>query len=128
MNKREYLRSLGFTVGERGRFTPEMLTALKNAEIDFEGNTPKPQDVVGIEVLEYVGPTSTKMREPRSLYGFTSEGHKIGFSLCFSCSQHMMYCECKRGVTAPSIVAYTKEPDVYIPDHQRSDKHSQQPV
>jgi hypothetical protein len=30
VDKREYLRSLGFTVGERGRFTAEMMTALKD--------------------------------------------------------------------------------------------------
>ena len=128
MNKREYLRSLGFTVGSRGRFTPEMLTALKNAEMDFDGNTEAREIVEEVEVLEYPRIVSVKIREPRTLYGYTKEGHKVGFQLCFTCSQHMMYCECKQGVRAPSIVAYTKESDVYIPDHQRSDKHSQQPV
>lgn len=118
MNKREYLRSLGFTVGQRGRFTPEMLTALKSADIAFE-DTPTPVESVGVEVVEYPKIESKKMREPRPLYGFTTEGHKVGFSRCFSCSQHMAYCECGRGVTAPSIIAYTKEPDVYIPNRER---------
>lgn len=118
MNKREYLRSLGFKVGERGRFTPEMLTALKNAEIKFDGNKTVVESVE-VDVLDYPQIKSTKMRESRTLYGYTVEGHKVGFQLCFSCSQHMMYCECKRGIKAPSVVAYTKEPDVFIPDSKR---------
>ena len=124
MNKREYLRSLGFTVGERGRFTPEMLTALKTAEIDFDGNKVSRECVEEVDVLDYPVIKSVKMRESRTLYGYTKEGHKVGFQLCFSCSQHMMYCECPRGVKAPSIVAYTKEPDVFIPDSKRIQQHS----
>lgn len=119
MNKREYLRSLGFTVGERGRFTPEMLTALKNSELDFDGNKVAREIVEEVDVLDYPKLVSTKMRESRTLYGYTKEGHRVAFQLCFSCSQHMMYCECKRGIKAPSAVAYTKEPDVFIPDDKR---------
>lgn len=119
MNKREYLRSLGFKVGERGRFTPEMLTALKTSDLKFDGNKNVREIVEEVEVLDYQKIVSTKMREPRTLYGYTKEGHKVGFQLCFSCSQHMMYCECKRGIKAPSVVAYTKEPDVFIPDSNR---------
>lgn len=32
MDKREYLRSLGFTVGDRGRFSKEMKAALANRD------------------------------------------------------------------------------------------------
>ena len=130
MNKRDYLRSLGFTVGQRGRFTPEMLTALANANMEFD-NTPQVKgEVISVEEtpLAYPEIKSERVREPRSLYGFTREGHKVGFVLCFSCSQHMMYCKCAKGVTAPSIVAYTKEDCVYIPEHQRINEHSQQLV
>lgn len=119
MNKREYLRSLGFTVGERGRFTPEMLTALKSSEINFDGNKTVREIVEEVEVLDYPKIVSVKMRESRTLYGYTKEGHKVGFQLCFACSQHMMYCECKAGIKAPSVVAYTKEPDVFIPNGNR---------
>lgn len=116
MNKREYLRSLGFNVGERGRLTLEMLSALKDMdESEFsQGNKIERGSVEYIEVLEYPEIKSVKMREPRSLYGYTSEGYKVGFSMCFSCSQHMMYCECKRGITAPEAVVRTKEPDVIL--------------
>ena len=37
MNKREFLRSLGFEVGSRGRFSEEMQQALK----DFTEETPE---------------------------------------------------------------------------------------
>ena len=114
MNKREYLRSLGFNVGERGRLTDEMLTALKSADLNFDGNKSTREIVEEVEVLDYPIIKSIKMREPRSLYGYTKEGFKVGFSMCFTCSQHMMYCECKRGITAPSAIVSTKEPDVIL--------------
>lgn len=116
MNKREYLRSLGFKVGERGRFTPEMLTALKNSSINFEEPIAKVA-VVDVEcVVDTVQklPPQPKQREGRTLYGYTKEGTKVGFVLCFDCKQHMMYCNCRKGITAPSIVNFTKEDDVFV--------------
>jgi hypothetical protein len=114
MNKREYLRSQGFKVGERGRFTPEMLTALK----DFKEPTEAPPRVLDVEVynapIKFKLPDEPRMREPRTLYGYTREGYKVGFILCQSCTKHMMFCSCHKGVTAPTIVVRSDEKEVYV--------------
>lgn len=98
---RTYLRSLGFTVGERGRFSKEMLEALKNrdkAETDSFIN----------DMNEAFGlpPRPEPVREAQELYGLTKDGHKVGFIICSSCADHMMWCECPQGITAPDNVAY----------------------
>lgn len=46
---------------------------------------------------------SPVMREPKELFGVDEDGHKIGFIFCFSCMEHMMYCQC-REITPPSLV------------------------
>ena len=117
MNKREWLRSQGFNVGERGRLSPAMLTALQNSGIDFEKPLAKPVvvDVIYVtDTVAYQEPIQTPVREPRTLYGRTREGSVVGFVLCFECNQHMMYCNCVGGIKAPSIVFACKEPGVRV--------------
>ena len=110
MTKREYLRSVGFNVGERGRFTDAMLTALKEFEGNFDSPTSsKPQHAVAYEDL-----SQEMVRASRVLKGYTSEGYEVGFITCRSCSQHMIYCDCVDGILAPSIVITSKEPDVRV--------------
>lgn len=114
MNKREYLRSLGFKVGERGRFTPEMLTALK----DFKAPETAPPRVIDVEVYDppivFKLPDEPRMREPRTLYGYTAEGYKVGFTLCQFCTKHMTFCSCHKGVSAPTIVVHSDDKEVYV--------------
>lgn len=113
MDKREYLRSLGFTVGERGRFTPEMLSALEHYE--------EPELPLKIAFVECFPDNITNqvnqeraLREPRTLYGYTREGKALGFVLCFSCKSHMMYCTCEGGIVAPPQIIATKEKEVRV--------------
>lgn len=113
MDKREYLRSLGFQVGERGRFSAEMQTAIANAGIDFDAPVKK-AEYVEVETITPSVPPQEAVRKPRQLYGFTAEGHKVGFITCRRCSYHMMYCECKRGILAPSIVSRCDDPLVTV--------------
>ena len=120
MDKREYLRRLGFEVGERGRFSAEMQTALKNFEADggkLEGRTGKRDD--GLPEMEPSViipdiPPQVAVREPRILKGKSPEGYTIEFVMCFECSQHMMYCTCRDGVRAPSSVVSCKDPLVRV--------------
>lgn len=105
MDKREYLRSLGFTVGERGRFSAEMQTAIASAGMNFDSPLKKSHDPVEVEVIRPHVPPQEALRKAKQLYGYTSEGHKVGFITCRRCSYHMMYCNCKQGVLAPSIVS-----------------------
>ena len=120
MDKREYLRSLGFTVGERGRFTAEMMTALKEYEGQggkLEGRTGKRDD--GLPEVEPGNvipdiPPQIAVREPKKLKGKSPEGYTIEFVLCFDCHQHMMYCNCAGGIKAPSSVISSKDPLVRV--------------
>lgn len=120
MDKREYLRSLGFTVGERGRFTAEMMTALKDYQEEggkLEGRTGKRDD--GLPEMEPSVviphlPPEVAVRKPKKLRGKSKEGYTIEFVMCFDCSKHMMYCNCPGGIKAPSSVTTCKEQDVRV--------------
>jgi len=50
-------------------------------------------------------PVATPTREPQELYGYTMGGATVGFLICSACANHMMWCECPNGVTAPDNVA-----------------------
>ena len=117
MNKREYLRSLGFRVGERGRFTDEQKTSLAMFDGVFEEDQPK----LKIEKVKDFGNkkaapvfNSIKQREARTLSGYTKEGYQVGFVMCAKCNQHMIWCGCEL-VQAPSIVVRSNDSLVRIP-------------
>lgn len=110
MDKREYLRSLGFEVGERGRFSAEMQEALKSFEGEETQNSLR-SEVRAAGLNEEV--IRIPLRPSETLYGFDKEGHKIAFTLCFTCHQHMMWCECDK-ITAPSSVISCKNPLVRV--------------
>ena len=122
MNKREYLRSKGFEVGERGR----MSQAMKNVLLEAEKNGTVFDDVVTVrdkeddvwafmpEEIKPSLPPQVKIREPRELIGYTNTGNKVAFVLCGQCSYHMIYCNCEGGVQAPSIVVSSTDPLVRI--------------
>lgn len=99
MTDREYLRSLGFAVGERGRYSKEMLEALRNR--DANDTADEMNDVRSRLNL----PIKTPMRDAQELYGNTLEGNRVGFIMCSRCAEHMMWCECPDGVMAPDICA-----------------------
>jgi len=116
MTKREYLRSLGFTVGERGRFNDLMKIELAKYDGVFDDDQPK----LKLEkIKDFGGTKSTRLkpqtiqREARSLFGYTKEGFKVGFVNCAACSQHMIWCECEK-VTAPKIVVRSDDKIVRI--------------
>lgn len=111
---RDWLRSQGFPVGDRGRLSEAMKKAVESANLIFV----EPIEVEAPEVdnswrlnENFNDPI---IRESRTLYGFSKEGYKIGFSMCFDCTSHMSRCKCKLGVMAPSTVVSTKEPDVRL--------------
>ena len=110
MDKREYLRSQGFEVGERGRFSAEMLEALKS----FKGKETQislSHEINAAGLSEKI--VRTPLRDSQQLYGYDKEGHKIGFIICFKCNDHMMWCECPL-ITAPSSVATCRNPLVRV--------------
>jgi len=117
MNKREYLRSLGFRVGERGRFTDEQKTSLSMFDGVFDEDQPKLKlekikDFGGVKETSII--KSTRQREARTLSGYTKEGYQVGFVMCAKCSQHMIWCGCEL-VQAPSIVVRSNDSLVRIP-------------
>lgn len=119
MNKRDYLRSLGFRVGERGRFTDAMHTAIRKAEeegMKFDEKVvvvKKQPTIIKREKIRAHIPEQRVIREARELFGYTAEGYKVGFILCSNCNQHMIYCDCS-GVFAPSMVKSSDDPLVRI--------------
>jgi len=118
MNKREYLRSLGFTVGERGRFNDIMKIELAKYDGVFDDDI-KPLKTNKIkEYKPMAAPVMHKqkrVRENRMLTGYTKEGYKIGFDGCLRCHQHMVYCQCPGGITPPTLVVKCDEAIVKIP-------------
>ena len=122
MNKREYLRSLGFKVGERGRFTDEMKIKLAI----YDGVFDEDRIDLKLENLSKFGgkkkqksnPKNQEQhrgREARTLFGFTKEGTKVGFVNCAKCYEHMIFCECSEGIHSPSIVTHSKDSLVFVP-------------
>ena len=101
MNDREYLRSQGFTVGERGRYSKEMKEALANRNIR------QTVDEMN-QVRESVGLTPhVQQRDAQELYGLTKGGSRVAFITCSRCAHHMIWCECDK-VLAPDNVLVLK--------------------
>lgn len=110
MNKREYLRSKGFKVGERGRLTPAMVETLRDFK---EGPVNEVLDVVVYPARKtYV--ENQMIRKPKTLYGLTKEGKKVGFTTCSDCDEHMSICSCQNGILAPIMVVLCKEEGVRV--------------
>lgn len=108
MNDRDYLRSLGFVVGERGRYSKPMLEALAKRKSDSDNDAiDEARSIVGV-------PAQTRVREPEQLFGYTLEGYKVGFIMCRSCDRHMSFCVCEGGIHAPKVIVATKDPRVVV--------------
>ena len=101
MTDRDYLRSLGFTVGERGRFSKDMVEALANRDT---ADTLDEMNVIR-ELLQL--PPQTQQREAHELYGLTKGGAKVGFIMCSRCSEHMMWCECSKVLAPDNVLTLT---------------------
>lgn len=112
MTKREYLRSLGFEVGERGRFTDAMKSALAKYKGTFD--EPASSASANRTQINFIPMSQTVVRDKRILIGYTREGYSVGFESCRQCAQHMIYCNCHGGILAPSVVVRSNEPDVRV--------------
>jgi hypothetical protein len=108
MNDRDYLRSLGFTVGERGRFSAEMKEALAKRNGDVADTK-----IDGVRKILHLD-KEVEVRKPRQLFGRTAEGYKVGFIICKSCLKHMSFCKCDDGVHAPKIIVSSDDPLVVL--------------
>ena len=117
MTKREYLRSLGFQVGERGRFNSAMKIELAKYDGVFEDDI-KPLKTNKIKenkpIVGMIKPGQKKVRDKRMLIGYTKEGYKVGFDGCLECNLHMIYCTCKGGILAPRIVTASNDTIVRV--------------
>jgi hypothetical protein len=125
MDKREYLRAHGFSVGSRGRFSKEMLKVLEDYVEDttIDDSNPDYTVIDGPEetltlVTQSEYPSLIKndpvIRPARILKGFTSEGYVLSFVSCSDCHNHMIYCSCAGGVKAPSSVIRSADPLVRV--------------
>lgn len=111
MEDREYLRSLGYEVGERGRFSKEMIAALSLRNgVEESLNKEAMVHRHGFDQSVIRDP----IRQPEELIGLDIYGNKVAFVLCAACTQHMMWCTCEDGVLAPSYIVSSKNPLVRL--------------
>lgn len=113
MTKREYLRSLGFNVGERGRFTE----AMKHAIESYDGTFDEPVSNNARKSGEYsvwIPTSNVPVRQSYAMVGYTKWNTEVQFTGCRRCSGHMMYCICPDGVVAPSMVVRSDDPSVCV--------------
>jgi len=115
MNDREHLRSLGFTVGDRGRFSSEMKAALASrdgvdpdaAESQYRPGDRFPDGRFAIEPrnnLPSLVKESVVQRDARVYILTTINGQRIACGNCGSCHERVMYCECASGPQPPSYL------------------------
>lgn len=114
MTKREYLRSLGFSVGERGRFTDAMKKAIEEYTGTFDEPASSSANYAGPEGKPWYPSSPTPVRPSYAFEGRTKEGHTIRWNGCFRCKAHMMYCICEGGVYAPDYIAECDDPLVVV--------------
>jgi hypothetical protein len=115
MNDREYLRSLGFTVGDRGRFSSEMKAALASRDGITESDdapqyksTDKLADgryaVERSNGLPSLVKPSTMMRDAKIYRARLIDGLVIACGSCGTCKDRIMYCECEDGPHPPNYL------------------------
>ena len=71
MTKREYLRSLGFEVGERGRFTDAMKAALAEYKGTFDEPISSSSNYAGPPGKPWIPFSLTPVRPSYALVGYT---------------------------------------------------------
>lgn len=108
MTKREYLRSLGFQVGERGRFTDPM----KQALLEYKGTFDEPSSSATrvTKADTWMPHSPVPVREYYALLGWTKYNTPVQFTGCTRCAANMKYCICPDGIVAPSIVVRSDDP------------------
>ena len=52
----------------------------------------------------FISKPHPKIRNNKSLFGYTREGNKVNWSTCARCAEHIQYCDCKSGPKPPRIV------------------------
>lgn len=93
MDKREFLRSKGFTVGKRGRFSAEMLEALK----EFTEDTPATPATPAAVADEPIPPMRNYIKRNDGVTLYTAvlkAGQIVNFDTCPRCKNSIIFCHC----------------------------------
>lgn len=114
MTKREYLRSLGFEVGERGRFTEAMKKALSEYSGKFDEPISSSSNYTGPEGKPWIPHSDVPVRPSYAFEGKTKEGYVVRWNGCSRCKSHMIYCICEQGVHAPGFITECDDPLVVV--------------
>lgn len=114
MTKREYLRSLGFEVGERGRFNDAMKKALEEYNGTFDEPISSSPNYAGPVGKPWIPFSEVPVRPSYALVGYTEFGSEVRFNGCRRCYAHMRFCICPDGILAPSIVVRSDDPLVCV--------------
>jgi hypothetical protein len=100
VNKRDYLRSLGFEVGERGRFSAEMQEALKSF-VETDKHIESTRKVLEQARERIVLPPRVKQREDSIYCAVLEGGTLIRMGMCSDCRQSCVWCMCDGGPQPP---------------------------
>lgn len=126
MNDREYLRSLGYKVGDRGRMSAHMKQLITDRHGGDEppvanenDNQYKSMDKMAdgrwaIERsnnLPNLVKQSVVMRSSNSYQATLIDGLKIGVEFCSNCKDHVMHCQCEDGPHPPR---YLNKKDIAV--------------
>lgn len=99
MDKREWLRARGFEVGNRGRFSAEMLEALK----EYDSGSADGAPVASLGRLS-ARSTSVVMRDASCYIAVTNSGNSVACGYCATCHESVMYCACSDGPHSPKYL------------------------
>ena len=116
MNDREYLRSLGFTVGDRGRLSLEMKAALASRdgvtdsedEPTYRSTDKFPDGRWAVERsngLPSLLKHKTRHRNNSVYQATLTDGTVIACSYCGLCNETIIYCECEDGPQPPRYLS-----------------------
>ena len=112
MDKRAWLKARGFQVGERGRFSAEMIEALK------EYNSGDAESVPVVSLGPVIRKSvSVPMRDASAYMAVTTDGLNIACGSCAVCHDMVMYCACSDGPHSPKYLADTL--DEWYPVYSR---------
>lgn len=99
MDKRAWLKERGFQVGERGRFSAEMIEALK----EYDNGSADGAPVASLEAVIKKS-VSVVMRDATAYVVITNQGLTVACGLCSTCNETVMYCACSNGPYPPKYL------------------------
>lgn len=115
VTKRDWLRQQGFTVGKRGRFSQEQLTALADSNLVFDDGIieqvgdkikapPKPASEPGWVLMSELERRDLPDYYVVGWYDNKNKLHKQRWEICYECHYSIKFCTCIQPTMPPWMV------------------------